>query len=432
MNPLSWINDELRALECQSLRRQLRTRTTPQSARIAIDGCDLINFGSNDYLALAADPRLAAAATEAIRRDGWGSGSSPLVTGHAALHRQLEERLAEFEGTEAALVFSTGFAANSGTIAALAGPGDVVYGDRKNHASLWDGCRLSRADVRTYPHNDCGQLAELLAGAEIPPAADRDRRAVQHGRRPGGAGRSLPGWRRHEAMLLVDEAHATGVFGAAGRGVAEHLGVEDGVHVRIGTLSKALGGVGGFVAGSRALIEWLVNRARPYVFSTAPPAATAAAATAALEIVRGEPDRRRTLLARAESLRADLARQGWNTGTSASQIIPIMVGEAARAVGLSRQLLDRGLLVPAIRPPTVPDGEACLRVEPHRRAYGGNDCVALGGAGVVPVTPRQATTLARSASKGKPSPGPRLRIGLVRSVPTSPHSSPSRNDARAA
>ncbi len=363
MNPLSWINDELRALECQSLRRQLRTRTTPQSARIAIDGCDLINFGSNDYLALAADPRLAAAATEAIRRDGWGSGSSPLVTGHAALHRQLEERLAEFEGTEAALVFSTGFAANSGTIAALAGPGDVVYGDRKNHASLWDGCRLSRADVRTYPHNDCGQLAELLAGAR----KYRRRLIVTDGlfSMDGdlAALRELAGLAaRYEAMLLVDEAHATGVFGAAGRGVAEHLGVEDGVHVRIGTLSKALGGVGGFVAGSRALIEWLVNRARPYVFSTAPPAATAAAATAALEIVRGEPDRRRTLLARAESLRADLSRQGWNTGTSASQIIPIMVGEAARAVGLSRQLLDRGLLVPAIRPPTVPDGEACLRV----------------------------------------------------------------------
>ena len=167
---------------------------------------------------------------------------------------------------------------------------------------------------------------------------------------------------RHEAMLLVDEAHATGVFGRHGRGVAEHLGVEDRVHVRIGTLSKALGGVGGFVAGSRALVEWLVNRARPYVFSTAPPAATAAAALAALEIVRDEPERRQTLLARAESLRAELARQGWNIGASASQIIPIIVGDPERAVSLSQQLLARGLFVPAIRPPTVPDGEACLRI----------------------------------------------------------------------
>jgi 8-amino-7-oxononanoate synthase len=363
MNPLSWIDDELRALDRQSLRRQLRTRTTTQSARVTIDGRNLINFGSNDYLALAADPRLAAAATEAIRRDGWGSGASPLVTGHAATHRQLEERLAQFEGTEAALLCSTGFAANSGAIAALAGPGDVVYGDRKNHASLWDGCRLSRADVRTYPHNDCGQLAELLSGA----GKYRRRLIVSDGlfSMDGDLAplRELAGLAaRHEAMLLVDEAHATGVFGAHGRGVAEHLGVEDGVHVRIGTLSKALGGVGGFVAGSRALIEWLVNRARPYVFSTAPPAATAAAALAALEIVHDEPERRRMLLARAESLRADLIRQGWNTGTSASQIIPIIVGEAARAVGLSRQLLDHGLLLPAIRPPTVPDGEACLRV----------------------------------------------------------------------
>jgi 8-amino-7-oxononanoate synthase len=363
MNPLSWIDDELRALDRQHLRRQLRTRGTPQSARLIIDGRELVNFGSNDYLALAADPRLAAAVTEAVRREGWGSGASPLVTGHAALHRQLEERLAEFEGSEAALLFSSGFAANAGTIAALAGPGDVVYCDRKNHASLWDGCRLSRADVRTYPHNDCGQLAKLLGGA----GKYRRRLIVTDGLfsmdgdlAPLGELAELAA--QHEAMLMVDEAHATGVFGRHGRGVAEHLGVEDGVHVRIGTLSKALGGVGGFVAGGGALVEWLVNRARPYVFSTAPPAAIAAAALAALDIVRDEPDRRKTLLTRAESLRAELARQGWNAGASASQIIPIIVGDAQRAVSLSQQLLARGLFVPAIRPPTVPDGEACLRI----------------------------------------------------------------------
>ena len=162
-NPLSWIDDELLALERQHLRRRPVTRDGAQSARLSIDGRELINFGSNDYLALAADPRLARAVVEAVAREGWGSGASPLVTGRAALHRQLEERLAAFEGTEAALLFASGFAANAGTIAALVGPGDAVFCDRKNHASLFDGCRLSRADVRVYPHGDCRRLASLLA-----------------------------------------------------------------------------------------------------------------------------------------------------------------------------------------------------------------------------------------------------------------------------
>ena len=172
MNPLSWIDDELDGLERANLRRRLTAREGPQSARLFVDGRELINFGSNDYLALAADSRLTRAVAEALTSEGWGSGASPLVTGYGTLHRRLEERLAEFEGTEAALVFSSGFAANAGTIAALVGPGDVVYGDRKNHASLLDGCRLSRADVRVYPHGDCGRLAALFGGvAKIPATA---------------------------------------------------------------------------------------------------------------------------------------------------------------------------------------------------------------------------------------------------------------------
>jgi len=363
MNPLSWIDDELAALERQQLRRRRLMRGGPQTARLSIDGRELINFGSNDYLGLAADARLAHAVAEAIRHEGWGSGASPLITGHATAHERLARRLAEFEGTEAALVFSSGFAANAGTIAALVGPGDVVYGDRNNHASLFDGCRLSRADVRVYPHADGERLASLLAESggyrrrlivtdalfsmdgDLAPLADLADLAA-----------------RYDAMLLVDEAHATGVFGQHGRGVAEHFGVEERVHVRVGTLSKALGSVGGFVAGSRSLVEWLVNRARPYVFSTAGPAAAAAAALAALDVVCHEPQRRRQLLARAEALRSALVRQGWNTGDSASQIIPLVVGGAERAVTLSAQLRERGLFVPAIRPPTVPEGEACLRI----------------------------------------------------------------------
>ena len=362
-NPLSWIDDELAALEQKHLRRRLIVRNGPQSARSSIGGCELVNFGSNDYLGLAADPRLARAVTEAIVTEGWGSGASPLVTGHAALHRQLEERLAAFEGTEAALLFSSGFAANSGAIAAMVGPGDAVYCDSKNHASLFDGCRLSRADVRVYPHGDCRRLAALLDASK-----QRGRRLIVTDALFSMDGDLAPLVElanlaeKCDAMLMVDEAHATGVFGSHGRGVAEQLGVEDRVHVRVGTLSKALGCVGGFVAGNQPLIEWLVNRARPYVFSTAAPAAMSAAAVAALDIVEQEPQRRETLLVRANSLRAELAQRGWNTGSSASQIVPIIVGDPERAVSLSLRLQEHGFFVPAIRPPTVPDGEACLRI----------------------------------------------------------------------
>jgi 8-amino-7-oxononanoate synthase len=364
--PLRWIEGELAALDAHGLRRRLPTRSGPQTARVTLDGRELINFGSNDYLGLAADPRLSEAVARAVGQEGWGSGASPLLTGHATLHAQLEQRLAEMEGVEAALVFPSGFAANLGTVAALVGPGDAVFADAKNHASLLDGCRLSRADVRIYPHCDWQRLDDLLA---------RSVRLDQHRRRLIASDSlfSMDGdlaplvelagvAARHGAMLMIDEAHATGVFGASGRGIAEQLGVECGVHVRVGTLSKALACSGGFVAGSRALVEWLVNRARPYVFSTAAPAATAAAALAALDIVAAEPQRRHSLLARAETLRRELAGQGWNVGRSASQIIPVIVGDPLQAVELSAALRDRGILAPAIRPPTVPEGEACLRI----------------------------------------------------------------------
>jgi 8-amino-7-oxononanoate synthase len=360
---LGWIERELAALDVQRLRRRLAVRTGPQGARVVIDGRKLINFGSNDYLGLAADPRLWAAVAEAAKCEGWGSGASPLITGYAQSHRLLEAQLAEFEGTEAALVFSSGFAANAGTIAALVGPGDVVFADRKNHASLLDGCRLSRADVRVYPHGDWQRLDDLLARC-----GSYRRRLITTDGLFSMDGDLAPVDKlaevaeRHDAMLLVDEAHATGVFGPQGRGVAEHLGVEGRVDVRVGTLSKALGSVGGFVAGSRSLVQWLINRARPYVFSTATPSAAAAAVGVALQVIRSEPQRRVRLLARAQSLRRELSAQGWNVRNSASQIIPLLVGEPAEAIRLSAALGDRGLLVPAIRPPTVPEGEAALRI----------------------------------------------------------------------
>lgn len=367
-HPLSWIDRELDDLRQRGLYRQLRVRSGRQSVRVTIDAHERINFGSNDYLGLAGDPRLSAAVVAAVEQEGWGSGASPLVTGYSRIHQQLEQRLAEFEGAEAAMLFTSGFAANAGTIAALVGPGDTVFTDRKNHASLLDGCRLSRADVRAYPHNDVQRLSALL------------QRAGRTGRRlivtdglfsMDGDLAALPELaelaERHGAMLLVDEAHATGVFGQHGRGTAEHFGVEAQVPVRIGTLSKALGSVGGFVAGSRSLIDWLINRARPYVFSTAAPAAVAAAALAALEIVRQEPERRTALLARAGSLRGVLRERGWDISSSASQIIPVRIGQPERAVALAARLYERGLLVPAIRPPTVPEGESCLRISLNTR-----------------------------------------------------------------
>jgi len=361
--PLDWIDDELAELDRQDLLRRLITRQGSQGATIDVDGRRLINFGSNDYLGLAAEPALAQAVIESLQAEGWGAGASPLVTGHDGSHARLEARLAEFEGVEAALVFPSGFAANVGAITALVGRGDAVFGDQKNHASIIDGCRLSRADMHVYPHGDWRALENLLRDqtayrrrlivtdslfsmdGDLAPLADISEAAERHG-----------------AMLLVDEAHATGVFGQHGRGVAEHLRVEDGVHVRIGTLSKALGCAGGFVAGSKSLIDWLVNRARPYVFSTAHPAACSAAAIAALDLVRGEPDRRQRLLATAAALHERLRSQGWNVGRSESQIIPVFIGEPATTMRFAARLRDRGLFVPGIRPPSVPAGESLLRI----------------------------------------------------------------------
>ncbi len=362
-DPLSWLDASLRELERRDLRRTLLTRESPQRGdRIEINGRSLANFGSNDYLGLASDDRLCRAAAESIQQRGWGSGASPLVTGRGSLHAELESRLSRFEGTEAALLFSTGFAANVGAIASLAGPEDIIFSDAKNHASIIDGCRLSGAQIQVYKHGDIDDLRHSLA--------------VSHQRRKlivtdtlfsmDGDLAPLPQIaqlaREHGAMLLVDEAHATGVFGKEGRGVCEHQGVEDGVHVRVGTLSKGLGSIGGFVAGSRALIDWLANRARPYVFSTAMPEAMAAAGLAALEVVKSEPFRRQKLLQRAASLRENLTAAGLNIGRSQSQIIPVILGSPARTMQAAADLRQAGYFVPGIRPPSVPEGESLLRI----------------------------------------------------------------------
>jgi 8-amino-7-oxononanoate synthase len=372
-DPLEWIDDELAELGRRGLLRVPATHDGPQQVCLQFGRRELVNFGSNDYLGLASDPRLAAAAADAVLQQGTGAGASPLVTGHAAVHRRLEEQLAAFEETQRAMVFHSGYAANVGTIAALAGRGDAVYADQKNHASLIDGCRLSRADVRIYPHGDWRALADQL----VRDGGSRRRLIVTESvfSMDGDLASLLELAElaeRFDCMLLVDEAHATGVVGCGGRGLAEQLGVESRVHVRVGTLSKALGCAGGFVCGSERVIEWLINRARTYVFSTALPPATCAAALVALAIVRDEPTRRLELAWRADGLRRRLREQCWRIGESASQIIPLVVGDPARATHLSRQLRQRGLLVPAIRPPSVPQGESLLRIS---LTYGHSDAM---------------------------------------------------------
>ncbi len=370
---LSWLESALGELEARGLRRRLATRCGPQGPSIVLDGQTLLNFGSNDYLGLAGDPRLAAAAIDAIQREGWGSGASPLITGRADSFRDLERRLAEFEAAEAALVFPSGFAANVGAIASLVDRQDAIFADQKNHASLIDGCRLSRASLHVYRHADLAHLADLLATCRSPA---RNWIVTDSLFSMDGDLAPLPELaalaQQNSALLIVDEAHATGVFGPHGRGLCEFFGVEDQVAVRIGTLSKALGCGGGFVVGRRSLIDWLANRARPYVFSTAQPSANAAAAIAALEIVVSEPHRREELLSRAAEVQTTLRTQGWITGVSRgspaqnphspSQIIPLFVGDPNQAMALSAELRSRGLFVPGIRPPSVPEGESLLRI----------------------------------------------------------------------
>lgn len=326
----------------------------------------LLSFASNDYLNLAADPRLAAAAARAARRYGCGAGASPLVCGYLPPHRALERALAAWEDAEAALVFSSGYTANLGVIGALAGREDTIFSDELNHASLIDGARLSRARVQVYRHADVNQLSDLL----IQEGARSRRRLIVTDTVFSMDGDLAPLAdlfdlaRRHDCLLLLDEAHATGVLGPQGRGLTELMAAPpewDRV-IKVGTLSKALGAQGGFVCGERRLIDWLVNFARPYVFSTALAPPAAAAARRAVAIVQEEPQSRRQVLALAQLLRERLQALGFSTGGSRCQIVPLVVGGACEAVELSRRLEERGLLVPAIRPPSVPEGTARLRI----------------------------------------------------------------------
>jgi len=355
---------ELDALEAADLLRRPVEVESACGPVVTVGGRSVVCLCSNDYLGLASDEAVKSAAIEAVRRWGVGAGASRLVCGTTSLHVELERRLAEFKRVEAALVTPTGWTANHVAIHALARKGDLVLLDKLDHASIIDVAISSGAAVRTYAHRDVDRLTRLL-----------DRHRASHSRclivtdsvfsMDGDVAplRELVEIKeRFDAQLLLDEAHATGVLGEGGRGAAELLGVEGGIDATVGTMSKALGAMGGFVGGPRALIETIRNTGRAFIYTTAPPAAICAAVLAALDVIRDQPDRRRRLLAMADELRAALKGSALPVGASQTQIIPVMIGRADLALRVSRRLLEKGFLVPAIRPPTVPRGASRLRV----------------------------------------------------------------------
>jgi glycine C-acetyltransferase/8-amino-7-oxononanoate synthase len=355
-----WLSDQLAAIEAANLRRRLRTVDSAQGAEVVLDGRTLVNFSSNDYLGLANDPRLRAASAAAIERYGAGAGSARLVCGSQAPHAELEAVLARFKGTEAALSFSTGYAAALGTIPALVSQADVVILDKLCHASLVDGARLSGATIRVFPHNHLEKLERLLAWARENYAKANVLVVTESVFSMDGDTAPLREIvelkERFGAWLMVDEAHGVGVLGPGGRGFAAELGVAERIDIQMGTLGKALGAAGGAICGSARLIDFLVNRARSFVFSTAPTPASAASATEAIRLLEsGEADPLR------EKLWENLARFRAEPRPE-SAIVPHIVGDEVEAVALAERLREQGLLVPAIRYPTVARGQARLRI----------------------------------------------------------------------
>jgi 8-amino-7-oxononanoate synthase len=354
-----WAREELSALEAKGLRRHLEPLETPQGPRVRVGGRMYLNFSSNDYLGLANDAAVKEAARAAVLRHGVGAGASRLIVGDSTAHQALERAVAAFEGTEAALLFNSGYAANVGVLSALLAPGDVVFSDALNHASLIDGCRLAKATVVVYPHRDVTALEALVA-------THRGRRRLvvtdavfsMDGDRAPLAALSVL-CRREGLGLVVDEAHATGILGKRGAGLCEATGVRP--DVLMGTLSKGLGCVGAYVAGSAALRELLFNKARSLVFSTALPPAMCAAAKVALERIQTDPSLRAALWRNISAFARGLRALGLSAHED-SAIFSVVLGEPERAVAASKRLREQGLLVKPIRPPTVPQGTSRLRV----------------------------------------------------------------------
>lgn len=359
------LDEELRGLEAAGLKRALRQSQQRRAGTVIYNGERVSDFASNDYLGLAADPRVARAAWAVLQAEGTGAAGARLISGNHPIHETLEHTLARLKQVDFTLLYPSGYMANVGAIAALVGEGDVIYSDALNHASLIDGCRLSRAQVRIFPHGDVATLASMLDAER---AQFRRALIVVEGvfSMDGDLfplDQLVPLARQHQAWTYVDDAHGTGVLGATGAGTIEHFGVEGQIDVVVGTLGKALGTVGAYVGGSQELVELLVSRSRSFIFTTGTPPAMAAATLEALRIAQVEGWRREAVRERARHLRERLRESGLNVpGEADGHIVPVIIGDARRTMELVANLRRRGFLVGGVRPPTVPVGTSRLRI----------------------------------------------------------------------
>jgi glycine C-acetyltransferase len=364
MSKLDWLTQEINGLKEQGLYNRIRTIGSPQGARLVVDGKDVLNFCSNNYLGLANHPKIVEAAREATKKYGVGPAAVRSIAGTTDLHVELEKRLARFKGAEDVITFQSGFTANLGTIAALVGKEDVIFSDRLNHASIIDGSRLSGARIVAYEHNDPAALETA-----IQENAGTYRRAliVSDGVfSMDGDIAPLPALHdvasKHDILLMVDDAHGEGVLGKGGRGIVDHFNLHGKVDVEIGTLSKAFGVVGGLVAGDKVIVEWLRQRGRPFLFSSAVTAPDAAACIAAIDLLEASTDLVDRLWDNARYFKAEMKKLGFDTGASETPITPVMLGEAPLAQQFSRELFENGVFAMALGFPTVPKGKARIRV----------------------------------------------------------------------
>ena len=370
-DPLAFLTGELNTLREQGLYRRLRVLDGEQAAHTSIDHRSVVNLSSNNYLGLTTHPRLRERALEATRRFGVGTGSVRPIAGTMDIHMELERKLAEFKRTEAVVVFQSGFTANAGTVSSLLGKNDVIVSDELNHASIIDGARLSRAAIKVFPHRDVGAARRIV---EALPRGQHTLIITDGVFSMDGDLGALPGLcdlaDEFGCIMMVDDAHASGVFGKNGRGTIDHFELHGRVDVQVGTLSKAVGALGGYVAGSRALIDFLCHRARPFLFSTSHPPAVAAACLAAIEVLESEPELIERLWENTRFFKAGLAALGFDTGLSESPITPVIVGDGALAMTLSDRLFEEGVFAQGIGFPTVAQGRARVRTivtATHRR-----------------------------------------------------------------
>jgi 8-amino-7-oxononanoate synthase len=359
---MSEIAERLAELEDRGLYRRLRMVSGPQGPRVILDGRPVLLLCSNNYLGLADHPRVREAAADAAMRWGVGAGASRLVSGSMTVHRRLEEALAAFEGTETALLFGSGYLANMGVVSSLAGRAEVVFSDALNHASIVDGCRLARAETFVYEHCDVDHLAWGLRQAEGRGALIVTDGVFSMDGDVAPLEEIVELARHHDARVVVDAAHGTGAIGPDGRGAVAEAGLDGEIDVIVGTLGKALGSYGAYVACDAEMAQYLINTARSLIFSTALPPPAAAGALAALELLREQPRRVEKLQANADALRSELAREGFEVTGSQTQIVPLIVGAAPLAMRVCEAALERGVFAQAIRPPTVPEGTSRLRL----------------------------------------------------------------------